>query len=69
MPARPERRIDVERIGRNAVADAARVVVEKIGGDDLEVIVGRVGEGAPAVAVAERPDPGTLVRNSSSTTM
>ncbi len=33
-----------------------RVAVEQIGGDDLEVVVGGVGEGAAAVAVAERPD-------------
>ena len=32
------------------------VVVEEVGGDDLEVVVGGVREGAPAVAVAQRPD-------------
>ena len=32
------------------------VVVEQIRGDDLGVVVGRVGERALAVAVAERPD-------------
>ena len=31
--------------------------VEEICGDDLEIIVGGVGEGAFAVAVAERPHP------------
>ena len=32
------------------------IAVEQIGGDDLEIVVGGVGEGAAAVAVAERPD-------------
>jgi hypothetical protein len=50
-----ERRIDIERVGGNAVADPARVAVEEVCGDDLEIIVGGVGEGAFAVAVAERP--------------
>ena len=34
--------------------------VEQVGGDDLEVVVGGVGEGAAAVAVAERPDAGDV---------
>ena len=52
-----ERRIDIERIGRNAVADPARPAVEEVCRDDLEIIIGGVGEGAFAVAVAERPHP------------
>ncbi len=36
--------------------DAAALVVEQVGGDDLEVVVGGVREGALAVAVAQRPD-------------
>ena len=36
------------------------VVVEEVGGDDLEVVVGGVGEGAVAVAVAEGPDAGDV---------
>ena len=32
-------------------------MVEKIRGDDLEIVIGGVGEGAFAVAVAKRPDP------------
>ena len=51
-----ERRIDVEGVGRNAVAHPARRAVEQVRGDDLEIVVGGVGEGAAAVAVAERPD-------------
>ncbi len=51
-----ERRIDVERVGGDAVADPARLVVEQVRGDDLVVVVGGVGEGAAAVAIAERPD-------------
>ncbi len=31
----PERRIDEERVGGDAVADAAAVAVEQVGGDDL----------------------------------
>ena len=51
-----ERRVDIERIGGLAVADAAAVAVEQVRRDDLEVVVGGVGEGAAAVAVAERID-------------
>ena len=40
------------------VADLAVLAVEQVGGDDLEVVVGGMGEGAAAVAVAERPDAG-----------
>jgi hypothetical protein len=50
-----ERRIDIERVGRNAVADPARPAIEEVCRDDLEIIVGGVSEGAFAVAVAERP--------------
>jgi hypothetical protein len=57
-----ERRIDVERVGRRAVACTPPLVVEQIGGDDLEVVVGRVREGAAAVTVAERPDAGDVRR-------
>src|SRR5271166_468798 len=52
-----ERRIDIERVSANAVADPAQVPVEKVCCNDLEIIVGGVGEGALAVAVAERPHP------------
>jgi hypothetical protein len=34
------------------------IVVQQVGGDDLEVVIGGVGEGALAVAVAHRPDAG-----------
>ena len=53
-----ERRIDVERVGGDAVADPAALAVEQVGGDDLEIVIGGVGEGAAAVAFAERPDAG-----------
>ncbi len=36
----------------------AVLAVEEVGGNDLVVVVRRVREGAAAVAVAERPDPG-----------
>ena len=35
-------------------------LVEQVGGDDLEVVVGGVGEGAFAVAVAQGPDAGDV---------
>ena len=40
----------------NAIGDAASGAVEQVGGDDLVVVVRRVGERAFTVAVAERPD-------------
>src|SRR5260370_42238949 len=52
-----ERRIDIERVGGNAITDPARVPVEEVCGDDFEIIISGVGEGAFAVAVAERPHP------------
>ena len=51
-----ERRVDVEGVAGDAVADPAAVVVEEIGGDDFKVVVGGVGEGAFAVAIAQGPD-------------
>ena len=53
-----ERGVDVQGVGLDAVRDPARLTVEKVGGDDLVVVVGRVRERAAAVAVAERPDRG-----------
>jgi hypothetical protein len=51
-----ERRVDIESIGRNPLAHAARLATQEVGRNDLEVVVGRVCEGAAAIAVAERPD-------------
>ena len=51
-------RIHIKGIGRKAVADAATILLKKISRDDLIVIISCVGEGALAVAVAERPDVG-----------
>ena len=62
-----ERRIDVERVAQNAIAYAPPLAVQEVRGDDLEVVIGRVGEGAAAIAVAKRQIPGALVRSSSST--
>ena len=56
-PDAAERRIDVERVGRNAVADPPVLAVEQVGRDDLEIVVGGMRERAAAVAVAQRPDP------------
>ena len=55
-----ERRIDEEAVRRDPVGEAAWHAVEQIGGDDLEIVVGGVGESALAVAVAERPDAGDV---------
>ena len=52
-----ERRVDVERVGRNAIRYPPGRAVEQVGRDDLEIVVRRVREGAFAVAVAQRPDP------------
>lgn len=56
-PGPPQRRIDVEGVGGDAIADPAWVVIEQIGRNDLEIVVRRVSEGALAVAVAHRPSP------------
>ena len=53
-----QRRIGEQRVGRDALADAARAAVEQVGGDDLVVVVRGVGEGAARVHVAQRPDAG-----------
>src|ERR1700756_5716150 len=51
-----QRRVGVKGIGGDALADPARIVVEQIRRDDLEIIVSGVGESALAIAVAESPD-------------
>ena len=51
-------RIHKQAVTLDAVADAAGIAVEHIGGDDLEVVVGGVGEGPLPVAVPHRPDTG-----------
>jgi len=48
--------VAVHGIAGDAVGDSARVVVEEVGGYDLVVVVGGVGEGAAAVAVAHGVD-------------
>ena len=60
IPALPQWRVDIKGIGRDAVAHAARIVIQQIGGDDFEIVVGRVGETAFSVTVAERPDAGYI---------
>ena len=64
-----KRRIDIERVGGLAVAHAAIVAVQQVCGNDLEIVVGGMGESAFAVAVAERVDVRWLVRRSSPTVM
>jgi hypothetical protein len=54
----PKRWIYIKGIGGKTVADAAAIAIEKVGRDDLEVVVGGMGESTLAVAVAERPDAG-----------
>ena len=47
-----QRRINIQSICGNAIADFARVVVQKIRGDDFSIVEGRVGECAFPVAIA-----------------
>ena len=51
-----ERRVDEQAVGHDPVLDPALFALEQVRRDDLEVVVGGVGEGAPAVAVAQRED-------------
>lgn len=51
-----QRRIDEERVAWHAVTDLSSFTVEQIGGDDLEIVVSRMGESAAAVALAKRED-------------
>jgi hypothetical protein len=50
-------RIDVQRVGGNAVTDAPLIVVRQIGSYNLEVVVGGMRERALAVAVSKGPGP------------
>src|ERR1700735_4895694 len=57
--AHPAKRwVDVERVNGDAVAHFALGAVEQVRRSDLEIIVRRVGESAPAVAIAKRPNMG-----------
>ena len=38
-PSPPQRGIDIERIGGNAVSNAAPIVIQKIRRDDFEIVV------------------------------
>ena len=58
-----EWRVDVQRVGRDAIADPARIVVKKIGCDDFRIVEGRVRKCAFAVAIAQAQIPGALVRS------
>src|SRR5690606_22961711 len=51
-----ERGIDEEAIDQYAILDRARAAVEHIVGDDLEIIVGGVGERTATIDVAHGPD-------------
>src|SRR3546814_19350159 len=51
-----QRRVDVERVAADALAELAMLAVEQVGRYDLEVVVRGVRERAAAVAVAQRPD-------------
>lgn len=55
-----QRRIGVERIGGNTLAHSSMLTIDQIGGDDLEIVPGRVSEAASAVAVATRSDAGNI---------
>src|SRR3546814_4617945 len=45
-----QRRVDVERVAADALAELAMLAVEQVGRDDLEVVVRGVRERAAAVA-------------------
>src|SRR5215472_9985631 len=51
-------RVNIKVVGGDAVADAPRVMVKEVGGDDFKVVIGRVSESAFAVAIAQGPYPG-----------
>jgi hypothetical protein len=46
-----ERRINVQSISGNAIADFARVIVQKIRADNFSIVEGRVGECAFPIAI------------------
>src|SRR3546814_10243594 len=51
-----QRRVDVERVAADALAELAILAVEQVGREAPEVVVRGVRERAAAVAVAPRPD-------------
>src|SRR5258708_7831514 len=55
-PGPAQGRVGREGVGWKAVAPPPVIAVEQIGGDDLKIVVGGVGEGASPIAIAERPD-------------
>jgi hypothetical protein len=46
-----ERGVNVQSISGNAIADFARVTVQKIRPDDFSIVEGRMGEGAFPIAI------------------
>jgi hypothetical protein len=64
-----KRRIGAEIVSEDAVADTAWIVVEQICGHNLEIVPGRVGERATAVAITQRPDARYVGAQLSSTSM
>src|SRR5678816_3111862 len=55
-----ERWIDEQAISRNTIGNSARIVVQQVCSNDLVIVVGRVREGAFAVAIADSPDAGNV---------
>ena len=53
-----ERRVDVECVAEDPVGDPAVGAIEQVGGDNLIVVPGCMGECAATVAVAQRPHTG-----------
>jgi hypothetical protein len=53
-----ERWIYIKGTGGKTIADAAAIAIEKVGRDDLEVVVRCKGEGALSVAITKSPDAG-----------
>ena len=52
----PEWWINVESVGRDAVRDLTRVVVEQVGDENLVIVIGSVGKRPSTVHVSGRPD-------------
>ena len=55
-----QRRVGVQRVGGDAVAEPTCFMVKQIRGDDFVVVIRRVGEGATSVGVTQRIDTGNV---------
>jgi len=51
-----KRRVDIQPISKDAIAHPAWIIIQKVRGDNFEIVVGGVRECALAIAIAQRPD-------------